>query len=564
MFELRPYQQEALEAVYTHLRTRDDNPCVVLPTGSGKTPLLARICQDTAEKWNGRILVLSHVKELLEQAANHLASFLPINMVGLHSAGLGRRDTTHPVIIAQIQTVANLAGELGPFNLIVVDEAHLIPETGEGRYRTFLRDARIVNPYVRVIGLTATPFRLGSGLLCKPGNILNHVCYDANVKELILAGWLCPLRTRRGMECANLDAVKIASTGDYASDEMRAAFDAVIKPACAEIAALCADRRAVLIFAAGVEHARMVADALGGSLVTGETSDHERADTVSRFRAGQIQYLVNVGVFTTGFDAPNVDAVVLLRATLSAGLYSQMVGRGLRKHPGKTDCLVLDYGDNAIRHGPIDQIEVVDRKRGSREAEDAPGKTCPNCREVIAVQYRICPNCEYEFPRDATPKHNRQAGDAPILSEEAQPKTLPILAVKYRQHVKEKEDGPSVTFRAEYVLNEFTGKSISQYLCFDHPRGNKGRIMAETWWRDRSAAPVPDTVMDAVALAQRGALAVPKMVTFIQKPDKKYPEIIGIYLGEKPEWNGEEEDDDFFSAEPVAAGAAIDPNDLPF
>lgn len=549
-------------AVYTHLRIRDDNPCVVLPTGSGKTPLLAHICQDTVEKWHGRILVLSHVKELLEQAANHLASFLPINMVGLHSAGLGRRDTGHPVIVAGIQTVYNKADELGAFDLIVVDEAHLIPESGEGRYLTFLRDARVINPRVRVIGLTATPFRLGSGRLCKPGNILNHICYDANVKELILDGWLCPLRTRRGLECANLEGVKIASTGDFASDEMQAAFEAIIKPACEELAGLCAERKSVLIFAAGVDHAHMVAEALGGVVVTGKTSKEERASIIARFRAGKIKYLVNVNVLTTGFDAPNVDAVVLLRATLSAGLYCQMVGRGLRKHPNKADCLVLDYGDNAVRHGPIDRIEVQERGKGREDGEPS-GKECPNCHEVIAVQYRICPNCEYEFPASAAPRHNERAGDAPILSEEAQVKTVTVHGVRYGENIKHKETGPSVTLRVEYIINEFTGDVVREFLCFNHPPESKMRRAAEQWWRFRSAAPVPTTAMDALAYIKKGALAEPRSLTLAKEPGEKYPEIVGVDMPDIPHWDWPDEADDDFFAD-TAYATAYDANDIPF
>ncbi len=562
MLTLRPYQQEALDAIYDHLRRRDDNPCCVLPTGAGKTPLLAHICQDTVEKWHGRILVLSHVKELIEQAANHLASFLPINMVGLHSAGLGRRDTDHPVIVAGIQTVYNKAGELGPFDLIVVDEAHLIPEAGEGRYLTFLRDARIVNPHVRVVGLTATPFRLGSGLVCKPENILNHVCYEANVKELIIEGWLCPLRTKRGLECANLDGVRISTTGDFASDEMQAAFESIIKPACTELIGLCADRRSILIFAAGVEHAAMVADILGGAVVMGKTSKEERANIIARFRAGEIRYLVNVNVLTTGFDAPNVDAVILLRATMSAGLYCQMVGRGLRKHPSKTDCLILDYGDNAVRHGPIDQIEVQDRAKRGKAAEETPGKECPNCHEVIAVQFRVCPNCDYEFSANYSSRHNSEAGDAPILSEGADVRTVDVVEVRYGQHVKEKDSGISVTMRVEYVTNSFTNEMVREFLCFDHPAGNFGRRRAEEWWMERSNAPVPDSVMDALIMAERGALAEPSSLTLMYPRGLKYPEIVGMELGEKPAWGGTADDADFFAD--AAPAAPYDPDDIPF
>ena len=548
--ELRSYQRAALAAVYDHLRTRDDNPCVVIPTGGGKTPIIAQLCSDVVSKWRGRVLVLSHVKELLEQSARHLASFLPMNMVGLNSAGLGQRDTTQPVIVAGIQSVYDNAGGLGPFNIIVIDESHLIPESGEGRYLTFLRDARIVNPGVRLVGLTATPYRLGSGLICKPENMLNNVCYDANVRELIVQGWLCTLTTKRGAACADLSDVRIASTGDFAADEMQEAFDSVVKPACEEVLALCANRHSVLVFAAGVKHAAMISTALGGVVVDGKTSKSERALAVEEFRAGRIKYLVNVGVFTTGFDAPNVDAVVLLRATMSPGLYSQIVGRGLRKHASKTDCLVLDYGDNALRHGPIDRI-VPPRERRRRSADSPPpGKECPNCHEVIASQYHVCPVCEYEFPAEFNPHHHLRAGDEPILSEPAEPETFVPVDVKYSEHVKHKEGGVSVTLRVQYVIGSFSGRSVSEFICFNHPRGGYARRMAENWWRVRTSAPMPDTVMDALALIAQGALGKVNSITIVERPGSKYEEIVGVdFEVVDREWP-DETDDEFFAAAP--------------
>jgi len=158
--ELRPYQRQAVAAVYDYLRHHDDNPCVVIPTAGGKTPVLATICRDAVVRWNGRVLVLAHVKELLEQAADKLRAICPEVDFGVYSAGLKRRDTEHSVIIAGIQSVYKRACGLDAFDLIIVDEAHMIAPSGEGMYRTFLAETKVVNPRVRTIGLTATPFRL--------------------------------------------------------------------------------------------------------------------------------------------------------------------------------------------------------------------------------------------------------------------------------------------------------------------------------------------------------------------------------------------------------------------
>jgi len=175
MLSLRPYQLEAKSSVYDHLRTRDDNPCVVIPTAGGKTPVMASICQDAVGLWKGRVLILAHVKELLEQAADKLNAICPEVRFGVYSAGLKRRDTTHPVIVAGIQSVYKRACDLDAFDLVVIDEAHMIPPDGDGMYRQFLADARMVNPNLRIVGFTATPFRLKTGSICTPDGFLNQV-----------------------------------------------------------------------------------------------------------------------------------------------------------------------------------------------------------------------------------------------------------------------------------------------------------------------------------------------------------------------------------------------------
>lgn len=159
MTQLRPYQQAAVEAVCEHLRTRDDNPAVVLPTAAGKSWIIAQIVKDAVLRWNGRVIVLAHVKELLEQNVEKIRKLCPEVPIGIYSAGLNRRDTDKPVIVAGIQSVYKRACELDAFDLVIVDEAHLIAPDGEGMYRTFLAEAKIVNPYLRVIGLTATTAR---------------------------------------------------------------------------------------------------------------------------------------------------------------------------------------------------------------------------------------------------------------------------------------------------------------------------------------------------------------------------------------------------------------------
>ncbi|HPM22964.1 MAG TPA: DEAD/DEAH box helicase family protein, partial [Phycisphaerae bacterium] len=186
MMQLRPYQLEAVEAVYRHLRERDDHPCVVIPTAGGKTPVIATICRDAVQRWGGKVLILAHVKELLEQAAEKLRAVAPDLPFGIYSAGLNRRDLGYAVTVAGIQSVYQRAADVGAVDLVIVDESHLIPPDGEGMYRQFLAEMQQTNPLVRVIGFTATPFRMKTGTICAPENILNAVCYEIGVRTLIV------------------------------------------------------------------------------------------------------------------------------------------------------------------------------------------------------------------------------------------------------------------------------------------------------------------------------------------------------------------------------------------
>jgi len=394
---LRPYQANAVEAVYEHLRNRDDNPCVVIPTAGGKTPVMSTICRDAVEMWNGRVLILAHVKELLQQTADTLRRVAPDLDIGVYSAGLNSRDTDHPIIVAGIQSVYRRACELDRFDIILIDEAHLLPPDGEGMYRTFLADAKVINPNVRLIGLTATPYRMSTGMICGPENLLNHVCYEIGVKELIIQGYLCPLRSRAGKIKANLDNLHVRA-GEFIASEIEAAMDNVVlvQSACEEIVELTQDRNSVLIFTSGVKHGQHVASSIERisgqkcGFVCGDTPGLERASILGRFKAGELKYLANVNVLTTGFDAPNIDSVALLRPTNSPGLFYQCCGRGFRLHPDKTDTLVLDYGGNILRHGPVDDLQI---KTPGLSSGDAPAKECLLCRA----------------------RHNRQHADIPDM-----------------------------------------------------------------------------------------------------------------------------------------------------
>jgi DNA repair protein RadD len=540
MLQLRGYQQEAIASIYKHLRERDDNPCVVIPTGGGKTPVMATVCKDAVGRWNGRVLILAHVKELLEQAVDKLQLVAPemAKKVGIYSAGLKSRDTEHPIIIAGIQSVYKRACEFEAFDLIIIDEAHMIPPDGDGMYRTFLEEARAVNRIVRVIGLTATPYRMKSGMICAPENALNHVCYEIGVKELIIQGYLCPLITKGSRVQVDTSGLHIRA-GEFVADEVEDLMntDDRVALACREIVEQTRDRNSVLVFASGVRHGKHVAEVLQGTLgveigtVFGDTLDFERDRVLGEFRAGKLKYLVNVNVLTMGFDAPNIDCVAMVRPTLSPGLYYQMVGRGFRLNPGKENCLVLDFGGNVMRHGPVDAVRIG--ASGDRGHGEAPVKQCPNCCSLVAAAYAECPDCSYEFPDRKKPKHDVKAASVDILSKEITTTECEVEEITYSVHQKRgaPEDAPR-TMRVDYRIGFHQLRS--EWICFEHD--GWARLKAESWWRKRSNSLLPESAAEAVGLAEAGALCRTKAITVRSVAGEEYDSIIGYKLETKPPW----------------------------
>lgn len=551
MLTLRPYQRDSVAAVYAHLRDRDDNPCVVIPTGGGKTPVMATICKDAVVAWQGRVLIVAHVKELLEQTTEKLQIVCPEVKFGVYSAGLKRRDTEHSVIVAGIQSIYKRACELGPFDLILVDEAHMIPPEGEGMYQQFLAEAKVVNPALRVVGLTATPFRLKSGLICTSDHFLNHVCYEIGVRELIVQGFLSPLVTKAGVARVDISGVNVRG-GEFVANEVEDLMDQdeLVEAACRELVAYTQDRRAILIFATGIKHGRHVQDVLRRQhgiecgFITGETPTTERDATLKSFRDGALRYLCNVNVLTTGFDAPNIDSVVMLRPTMSPGLYYQMVGRGFRLFPEKVNCLVLDFGGNVMRHGPVDAICIQAPPTGTGQA---PAKTCPECHSVIAAGYATCPVCRYQFPPPERQKHDAHATEAGILSGQVTDSRFEVLDVFYSVHTKRgAEANAPKTMRVDYQLG--LNHWQSEFICLEHD--GYARQKALTWWKKRSPEPVPDTAERAIELANAGALCITNAITVRTITGEKFDRVVGWELGRLPEG--------------VPVGGPVDDEETPF
>ena len=552
MYTLRPYQSDAVEAVYQHLREKDTNPCVVIPTAGGKSLCIAQVAKDAVTKWNGRVMILAHVKELVEQNAGKLKSICPDLPVGVYSAGLDSRDTQQPVVVAGIQSVYNTIEAFKPFDLVMIDEVHMVPPDGEGRYRTFLEAAKRVNPRVRLIGWTATPYRTQGGLICKPENLLNEVCYEIGVKELINRGYISNITARAGKVKADTEGLHIRA-GEFVAEDVEKLMgeDRLVTSACQEIVELTRERQSCLIFCTSIAHCKKVAAQIAKfsgeecAIVTGDTPDIEREETIRRLRGETVKadlfaekpplkYCCNVSVLTTGTDIPRLDTIALLRPTNSPGLLVQMVGRGFRLSPetGKTECLVLDYGRNIERHGPIDMIRVKEPGQGG----GGPlAKECPNCRTIVNLPVMLCPTCGYQWPRKEPERkaHEANAAKAAILSGEVTTEKFPVKHAIYQ--VWEKRGAPPgspKTVRVTYDIDYLT--HYSEWLCPEHT--GYARRKFEKWWREHAHpdCPMPRTAEEVCEHEFSGMLREVKEITVRFVSGQKYPEITGCELGEFP------------------------------
>ncbi|MCC5884398.1 MAG: DEAD/DEAH box helicase [Halomonas sp.] len=355
---LRPYQQEAVARVVAHFRGSDDPAVVVLPTGSGKSLVIAEL----ARLARGRVLILAHVRELVEQ--NH-AKYLAYGLdADIFSAGLGRKESVRQVVFGSVQSVVrNLARfDDNNFTLLVIDECHRVSPQEDASYRRVIESLRRANPRLKVLGLTATPYRLGQGFIYRRHHhgmvrgdddcFFRDCVFEQPLRLMVKQGYLAEPR-RVDAAVARYDFSRLAPTagGLFREEELNrvVAGNRATPGIVAEVVERARERRGVMLFAATVAHAEEILaylPAAEAALLTGTTKSHERERVIAAFKAQELKYLVNVAVLTTGFDAPHVDLIAILRPTESVSLYQQIVGRGLRLAPGKTDCLILDYAGN--------------------------------------------------------------------------------------------------------------------------------------------------------------------------------------------------------------------------
>jgi DNA repair protein RadD len=386
VYKLRPYQQEAVRATLQHFRMDKSPAVIVLPTGAGKSLVIAELARIA----RGRVLVLAHVRELVEQ---NYTKYVSLDLeAGIYSAGLNRKETNQKTIFGSIQSIARAADNFFEnFSLVVIDECHRLSTEGETQYLQVITRLQKSNPELCILGLTATPYRLGYGWIYEihgPKKLrrttiprfFKKCIYELSIRYMIHKNYLTPpIKIDAPVAAYDFSSLQINGTQFVTAQIEKLLRDQkrITPLIIRNIIDISADRAGVMIFTSSVTHAREIQTLLppgNSALVVGETDDAQRDSIIAAFKRREIKYLVNVSVLTTGFDAPHVDVIAILRPTESASLFQQIVGRGLRLSEGKTDCLVLDYtGQGHDIYTP----EIEDEKPTSEAvAVEIP---CPAC-----------------------------------------------------------------------------------------------------------------------------------------------------------------------------------------
>lgn len=518
----RPYQKEAADAVFDYLEEHDwkKNPVVVLPTGTGKTIVLAGVCDRIlTKKPTSNILVLSHSAEIVDQDYEALAFHFG-DGIGVFSSGLGYKEI-EKITVAGIQSVNRNRDKFADFDVVIVDEAHAVNPKQTGMYRQ-LFDEMTRDPVV--IGLTATPFRLGTGYIHDGDDAIFDaiVCdYSSGKKfrSLVTDGYLCPLIGKRTNYEMDTTGVKITA-GDFNNKQLSTKLnrEEITRIAVEEVIKYGKNYKKWLFFAIDIDHAENITRMLRNRGIDAgcvhSRMEEKRDPIVQDFKDGKLRALVNVNVLTTGFNVPDIDLIAMMRPTSSPVIHVQTLGRGTRPFPGKTHCFVMDFGGNIKRLGTIDDITV--KKKGKKKGGGACVKECKNCAALNHIRAKECVACGAPFKIKERLTTSAHQGDA-IRNDDQPIKKYRVTRESYKRHQKAGvPDSIKVTF--------FCGiKLFTMYVCLDH--SGYARAKARMFVKRRFANP-PDTVdefLDRVSECRK---------TDVIQVDtsQKYPEILNTYI----------------------------------
>ena len=523
MFELREYQYRAVQSIFDYYESgKQGNIVIAMPTGTGKSLVIAGFLERVLNMWaNQRFMVLTHVKELLVQNQDKLLKLWPQAPVGIYSAGLNQKDISQSIIFGGVASVVNVVEAFGHRDIILVDESHMISPKEGTMYQNVISRLKVLNPHLKVIGLSATPYRLGQGMITDEG-IFDEICCDLTTVEefnrLIAQGYISPLIPKKTTVEIDTTELKIVN-GDYTNSQCESAAEKILYLALKETVEQGHDRKKWLIFTSGIKSAEHSAEILSSfgisaAAVHSKLPSKVNDERFDAFKNGDLRALCGANKFTTGFDHPPIDLICMLRPTVSPGLHVQVLGRGTRPAPFKKNCLVLDFAGNVRRLGPINDPKIPQKK--GKGTGEIPIKLCPQCGVYNHASARFCcnPDCNFEFKFE-TKLVSSAYTDALLRSDAPIIESFSVDRVIYHRH--EKQGSPPMM-----KVTYYSGlQRFNEFVCLEHSGYAKKR--ARDWWRQRHEIEPPETTDEALRYISE--LRMPVRVR-VWTNKSKWPEIM--------------------------------------
>jgi DNA repair protein RadD len=522
---LRDYQLEAVDSIYAYFNKHDGNPILVLPGGTGKSIILAGFTARALHEYpTTRIMCLTHVKELIEQNASKLKTIWPAAPMGVYSAGLKSKQIGYQVTFGGIQSVRNNVAAFGWIDILLIDECHLVSPAESTSYQQVIGMLRMINPHMKVIGFTATDYRIGLGRITD-GGIFTDIAINMGSIEwwnrFIAAGHLVPpipFKTATAIDTSNVGI----QAGDFAQAGLQRASDTteLNYRIASEMCHMGVSRRKWLTFCSGIEHAEHMAELFRSFGIPSATIHSKMPrDEVDRrivaHKRNEIRNMCTHGMCTIGYDDPEIDFIGMLRASMSAAWWVQAVSRGTRPSPGKQNVLIGDFARNTERLGPIND-PVIPRMKGEK-AGDPPVRLCDACGAYNHASARVCAMCGQEF----TVKNKLIAiptGTELLRSDLPVTEWWPVMRCIYHTH-KSKSNNESI--RVQYICQNF--KVVSEFQTFE---GAPFRVhKAKQWWRQiMEMEPPSDNATALYYLQQNHARSPTKIHVWV---NRQFPEILG-------------------------------------
>jgi len=523
---LRQYQQEALDTIISAIPVQN-NILTMAATGAGKTIIFCKLIESLLSQWPKiRIGILAHRRELIGQAQDKLIKVWPQAPIGIACASTGVSvDTERPVVIGSIQTLVRRVEETEPFDIIIVDEAHRIPPMNKkSQYQIWLSAMKKYNPNVRVLGFTATPFRLGHGYIYgdikKPENenLFQSLSYRIGIKKLQDLNYLTQYRAKEVVNIqSELKSVRVS--GDF---NIRDLSDVMSKQehvgsAVSAVEKYAPDRKRIVVFCVTIDHAEKVKKAFGGqaAAVHSKMPLAQRDMILRQFEAGRIRVLCNVGVLTEGWDSPAVDCVVMCRPTKSAALYVQMIGRGLRPHPDKTDVLILDLSSNCSVHGDPDSPHVPIPNRNGNS--DPIFKCCPQCFELNPVGAKICKSCGYEWPVEVKEQNGTPEMKDVIFNRKPESMVMEIQHSTIEDFISKKGNRMLKLSLACRLPDSVVTNWVNEFFDFEGNASGWTKGKARRVWGALVGTEPPESVDEAMNRQGELIMSLPDKIEVIEK-----------------------------------------------